>query len=220
MQRLRISFSRGEEVKYISHLDLMRLWERALRRAKMPLAYSQGFSPHPKISIAAPLPLGVTSETELADIILTKRVSPYYFINAINGQLPLGIGIIGVTQVALQLPALQSQVRLAEYRVKLETHMQPNEVKGLLDAFLAKRELPWQHHRDDGVRKYDLRAVVDDLWLIDCNGACCTIGMRLRNDSKATGRSEQVTLALGFSSPPLSIHRTSLILQEGSHEVP
>lgn len=219
MQRLRISFSRGEEVKYLSHLDLMRLWERALRRAKMPLAYSQGFSPHPKISIAAPLPLGVTSETELADVILTKRVSPYYFMKVINGQLPRGIGVIGVTQVAMQLPALQSQVRLAEYRVKLETHMQQSEVKGSLDAFLAKRELPWQHRRDDGIRKYDLRTVVDDLWLIDCSGACSTIGMRLRNDSKATGRAEQVTLALGFPNPPLSIHRTKLILLEGSHEV-
>ena len=68
MQRIRISFSRGEKVKYISHLDLMRLWERALRRASIPIAYSQGFSPHPKISIAAPLPIGVTSDGEFMDI--------------------------------------------------------------------------------------------------------------------------------------------------------
>ena len=70
MQRLRVTFSRGEELKYLSHLDVMRLWERALRRADLPLAYSQGFSPHAKISIAAPLPLGVTGERELMDIVL------------------------------------------------------------------------------------------------------------------------------------------------------
>jgi radical SAM-linked protein len=61
MQRLRITFARGKELKYISHLDLMRLWQRALRRADIPLAYSQGFSPHPRLSIAAPLAIGVTS---------------------------------------------------------------------------------------------------------------------------------------------------------------
>ncbi|MCJ7807809.1 MAG: TIGR03936 family radical SAM-associated protein, partial [Dehalococcoidia bacterium] len=105
MQRIRVTFSRGEEVKYLSHLDLMRLWERALRRADIPLAYSQGFSPHPRISIAAPLPIGVTSSSELMDILFNKRFSPYYFIKAVGEQLPNGIGLIGVEQVAMQLPS-------------------------------------------------------------------------------------------------------------------
>ena len=68
MQRLRIRFRRGPELKYISHLDIMRLWHRALQRAGISLAYSQGFNPHPKISLAAPLALGITSEAELMDI--------------------------------------------------------------------------------------------------------------------------------------------------------
>ena len=71
MQRLRIKFRRGAEVKYISHLDIMRLWQRALNRAGIALAYSEGFHPHPKISLAVPLAVGVTSEAELMDIILT-----------------------------------------------------------------------------------------------------------------------------------------------------
>ncbi|MFQ5886684.1 MAG: TIGR03936 family radical SAM-associated protein, partial [Anaerolineae bacterium] len=57
-QRIRITFSKGEEIQYISHLDMMRLWKRTLRRANLPLAYSKGFNPQPKISIAAPLPVG------------------------------------------------------------------------------------------------------------------------------------------------------------------
>ena len=64
MQRLRIRFSRGEEIKYISHLDIMRMWERVLRRAELPLAYSEGFSHHPRISLAVPLAIGVTSDAE------------------------------------------------------------------------------------------------------------------------------------------------------------
>ena len=63
MLRLRIKFSRGEQLKFLSHLDLMRLWERALRRAGINPAYSEGFSPHPRISLAAPLAVGVTKTT-------------------------------------------------------------------------------------------------------------------------------------------------------------
>ena len=55
VQRLRVTFTRGEQVKYITHLDLMRFWERALRRAEIPVAYSEGFSPHPQLALAAPL---------------------------------------------------------------------------------------------------------------------------------------------------------------------
>ena len=91
MQRLRIRFSRGEEIKYISHLDLIRLWQRALNRAGIPLAYSAGFNPHPRISMALALAMGVTSEAELMDIMLDKFVSPHSFTAAISRQLPRGI---------------------------------------------------------------------------------------------------------------------------------
>jgi radical SAM-linked protein len=212
MQRLRITFSRGDEVKYLSHLDLMRLWERALRRADVPLAYSQGFNPHPRISIAAPLPIGVTSDGELMDILLQKKYSPYLFIKTMSEQLPHGIGIVGVAQVAMPLPSLQSQVRQAEYQVELATDRRAQEVEEALHSFIAKKQLPWQHRRDHEVRHYDLRSLVDRLWLIDWYGSGCTIGMRLRTDSSGTGRAEQVTLALGFPDSPRSIHRTKLIL--------
>ena len=90
MQRLRIRFSRGEEIKYISHLDLLRLWQRALVRADIPLAYSEGFNPHPRMSLAVPLALGVTGEAELMDIFLAKWSSPHSFESAIGRQLPKG----------------------------------------------------------------------------------------------------------------------------------
>ncbi len=212
MQRLRITFSRGEEVKYISHLDIMRLWERALRRAGIPITYSQGFSPHPKISIAAPLPIGVTSDAELMDIQLRKRVSPYLFIKTVSAELPRGIGLLGVEQVALTLPSLQSQMRQAEYQVEVATEREIQEVEDALHSFLMTKEFPWQHERDTGIRRYDLRPLVYDLWLTGRRESRCTLGMRLRTDSTATGRPEQVTLALGFPHRPTSIHRTKLIL--------
>jgi radical SAM-linked protein len=212
MQRLRLTFSRGHELKYISHLDLMRLWQRALRRADIPLAYSQGFSPHARLSLAAPLAIGVTSSGELMDVFLERRVSPHFFIKTVGKQLPPSIEISEVVEIGLGLASLQSQVSSAEYRVAVETDKEETEVEDSLRSLLAKDRLPWQHARDKEIRKYDLRALIDDLWLIDWHSAECTLGMRLRCDTKGTGRPEQVTSALGFASPPTSIHRTKLIL--------
>ena len=213
MHRLRVKFKRGEELKFISHLDLIRLWQRALQRAGIPLAYSEGFSPHPRISLAAPLPLGVTSEAELMDVSTTKLVSPHFFTAAISQQLPPGIKILQAHQIALNQPSLQSQVRYAEYKVEVETEKQPKDVESAIATLLSTKHLPWQHQRDTGPRSYDLRALVDDLWLIDWHRPYCTIGMRLRCDNSGSGRPEQVALALGFTHHPHLIHRTKLILE-------
>ncbi|MCL0053287.1 TIGR03936 family radical SAM-associated protein [Dehalococcoidales bacterium] len=213
MLRLRIRFCRGEEIKFISHLDIIRLWQRALHRAGIPLAYSEGFSPHPRISLAAPLPVGVTSEAELMDIICTRWVSPHFFTSTVSQQLPPGIKIIKVQQIALNQPSLQSQVGFAEYKVELETEKDQRQIESALTSLLSEKHLPWQHQRDTGTRSYDLRPLIDDLWLTSWHGGCCTIGMRLRCDSSGSGRPEQVILALGFTHHPHSIHRTKLILR-------
>lgn len=216
MQRLRLTFSRGEELKYISHLDLMRLWQRVLRRADIPLVYSQGFSPHPRLSLAAPLAVGVTSGGELIDIFLERRVSPHFFIKKVREQLPCGIDISEVLEVGLGLPSLQSQVLFAEYKVIAKAGKEQKEVEADIRSLLASDSLPWQHDRDKEVRKYDLRGLIDDLWLLDWHNGECTLGMRLHCDSMGTGRPEQVTLALGFPNHPKSIHRTKLILARRS----
>ncbi len=213
MQRLRIRFSRGEEIKFISHLDLMRLWQRALNRAGVALAYSEGFNPRPRMSLAAPLALGVTSEAELMDIVLTKWSSPHAFTAAVGRQLPQGIVISQVYNTPLTMPSLQSQVRFAEYIVALETGKAPEEIESAIAVLLAKESLPWQHQRDTGPRRYDLRTLIDDIWLAGCSKGRCTVGMRLRSDSSGSGRPEQVAAALDFEKYPSSIHRTRLIIQ-------
>ncbi len=212
MQRLRVTFSRGEELKYLSHLDMMRLWERALRRAGVSIAYSQGFSPHPKISMAAPLPLGVTGEGELMDLFIRRRISPYAIPKTLANQLPKGISILSVSQVPPEAPSLQAQVRRAEYRVEIESDKPVDEIKAAIDSLLALTELPWQHKRDAEMRSYDLRSLVERVWFIEMRGTICVLGMCLRADSSASGRAEQVALALGFSQRPKSICRTKLFL--------
>ena len=213
MQRLRVRFRRGEELKFISHLDLMRLWQRAFNRAGMALAYSEGFTPHPRISLAAPLALGVTSQAELMDIFLAKWISPDSFTTAVSNQLPPGIEILQVSQIPPTLPSLQSQIRYAEYEVRLDTDKEQKEIESAITSLLSLEHLPWQHQRDTGPRHYDLRKLIDDLWLSDWHRDHCTIGMRLRCDNSGSGRPEQVAAALSFENHPQSIQRTKLILK-------
>jgi radical SAM-linked protein len=214
MQRLRIKFSRGPEIKFISHLDIVRLWQRAFNRAGIEIAYSTGFTPHPRISLAAPLPLGVTSETELMDIFCIKGVAPHYFVSAVNQQLPSGITADKVYPLAADLPSLQSQISHAEYRVEMDSASGPQDIKDAIARLLALEHLAWQHQRDTGPHQYDLRVLIDDLWVIDWQASPGVLGMRLRCDSNGSGRPEQVAAALGFSRRPQSIHRTELILNK------
>ncbi len=120
VQRLRVTFGRGEELKYITHLDLMRFWERALRRAQLPVAYSEGFSPHAQLSLAAPLPVGTTSEAELMDVFMDERIAPKTFLLDATKQLPPAMAIVAVEEAGLALPALQADVRFAEYLVEVQ----------------------------------------------------------------------------------------------------
>jgi radical SAM-linked protein len=215
MQRLRIKFSRGPEIKFISHLDIVRLWQRAFNRAGIEIAYSSGFTPHPKISLAAPLPLGVTSEAELMDIFCIRGVAPHFFASAINQQLPIGMTVDKVFPISFDLPSLQSQVSRAEYKVTADMENGPEDVNAALKVLLSLENLPWQHQRDTGMMQYDLRKLIDDLWTIDLKPPEFTLGMRLHCGSQGSGRPEQVTAALGFKQRPRSIHRTQLIFETG-----
>jgi radical SAM-linked protein len=191
----------------------MRLWQRTLHRAGVPLAYSEGFSPHPRISLAAPLQVGVTSQAELMDIFCTRWVSPHFFTNAVNQQLPAGIKILQVYAVAPTIPSLQSQVSYSEYEVQIETEKNKPDIESALASLLSAKQLPWHHERDTGTRSYDLRALIDELQLTQWHKNSCTISMRLRCDNSGSGRPEQVAAALGFKGYPKSIHRTKLILK-------
>ena len=212
VQRLRLRFSRGEQLKYISHLDLMRLWERTLRRAGIPMAYSEGFSPHPRISLAVPLPIGVTSEAELMDVVVRKGLSPYFFIQQTRPELPGGLEVLEVQQVSLTAPSLQSLTRFVEYRVSVHSDGTEDEARGAIAATLRAEKLPWHHMRDTGPRHYDLRPLIEDLRLEGWHEGVATLGMRLRCDANGTGRPEQVTAALGLTAHPGLVHRTRIIL--------
>lgn len=209
-QRLRVTFAKGPPLRFITHLDLMRFWERALRRAGVDLAYSEGFSPHPQISLAAPLPVGVTGTAELMDVFLASRLSPREFRGSLSPQLPDGLSLRRVVEVPIALPSIQSQMRAAEYWVDLPAGMDLVALTDRIARILSQESLPWQHTREKELRSYDLRPLIQALALGQGTSGPA-LQMRLQADNSATGRPDQVLVALELSAG-LAIERTRLVL--------
>ncbi len=216
-QRLRVTFTRGDSLRYISHLDLMRFWERALRRAAVAVSYSEGFTAHPQIQLGAPLPVGTTGLAELMDVFLEQPVAAEVFAERIRRQLPPGVTVAAVREVPLGLPSMQSQLRSAEYEATLATDVTPAAARTAVGAFLARESVPWEQQRDKEVRRYDLRPLVESLRVVDGAGGGVRLVMRLDARPGATGRPDQVVAALGFGTP-VAVCRTRLILDGDAPE--
>ena len=116
MIRIRFTYTRGAELKYLSHLDLARLFHRALRRTALPLAYTEGFNPHPRLNLAVPLPVGVTASREYGEIFFTEPLSPALFLESMRGRLPAGLELTGAAPAEPDQPSLAAVINAALYR--------------------------------------------------------------------------------------------------------
>ena len=216
VQRLRVSYGRSGALQYLAHLDMIRLWHRLFRRAGVPIAYSEGRNPRPRISIAAALPVGVTSEGEFLDIFLKRRLSGFYFLKQIEPQILPDLHVYGTEEIPIDSPSLQSLVRESEYLVTVPSGENggPGSLEQLeqaIDNLLEAETLPWEHRREKEVRRYDLRKQVHDLWVEEAGNGAATIGMLLQTDPEASGRPEQVAAALGLGAPT-AVHRSRIVL--------
>jgi radical SAM-linked protein len=205
--RLRITFSKGGPLTYTSHLDLMRVWERVLRRTGVPMTYSQGFNPRPKLQLAAALPLGHTGKAELLDVWLERPTPIKEITRAIMAALPNGLAISQVRQVMVNEPALQTQIRSAEYYVTIEEWDHPiEELEARIKGVLAASALP-QERRG---RQYDLRPLIEQLWLERIDGNRVMLRMQLAAREGATARPEAVTKVLEMDNYFVRYHRQQL----------
>lgn len=213
-QRIRARFRKGERVRHISHLDVLRYWERAIRRAGLPLCYSQGFTPHPKIAFAAPLPLGFIGEGEIMEVLLEERVPLDRFADDLTGQTTPDLELRDATEVALGLPALPTLLRWADYRLALEG-VTPEHATESVNAFLATETFPWRQEREGKkAREYDLRAGVASLSVGAAGEGA--LDARLSCGQELTVRPEQLVAALFPTATVERYVRTRLVLEEPS----
>ena len=202
--RIRITFQKLGALRYTGHLDLHKLWERAARRAELPLAYSQGFHPQPKMNIAAALPLGFSSRCEVLDMRLEHDIQLDGLREKLQGTLPTGIQVTDVESVDERAPTLQTQVISAEYEVSLAEAGFGSEVTRKIESVLESASII----RTRRGKEYDLRPLIEALDLLDGK-----ILMKLAAREGATGRPEEVLDMLGIAFEDTRIERTRLIFQ-------
>lgn len=213
--RLRLVFAKKAPVKYISHLDLVLAWERALRRAQIPLAYSQGFNPRPKIQVASGLPLGSTSVAEVMDMVIIRPVDLSEAFEKINQALPAGLELLSIDEIPLKAPTLQNLLRQAEYRVQVETVLPADEVAQRIEKLLAADELYQTRQRKKKNEEFNLRPWLYDLRLEGYPPGQVTLFMRLAAGQQGNLRPEAVLEALGLTGSWAEIERTRLIFETG-----
>jgi radical SAM-linked protein len=147
-------------MRFASHLDVARAFERGVRRAELPVAYSAGFTPHPKISYAGGAPTGVASEAEYLSLALTSRHEADVVRGRLNAALPDGIDVITVTEDAGGLPA--SRLTASEWQVILPG-VTPEVAAPAVEKFLALDHAPVERLTSKGVRRMDARSAVVEL---------------------------------------------------------
>lgn len=207
--RIRLIFSKLEPMRYTGHLDLFRTWERTLRRGRLPLAYSQGFNPRPRINLASALPLGFTSQGEVMDIWLEEDRPLDEIEAALEEALPPGLVVSKIEEIAPGEPSLQSQLTSAEYNITFLEAVPVLDVR--LEEILAARSLP----RERRGKPYDLRPLIEAVQHpADDNDGRCRLVVQLAAREGATGRPEELILTLGVNPMSTRITRTRLLFQE------
>jgi radical SAM-linked protein len=216
VQRLRVRYAKRGRLRFTSHRDVARAVERAVRRAGIPVAFSAGFSPHPKISYAGAAATGVASEAEYFEIGLVRPEPPPEVCSRLDAALPPGLDILGVDEVVVpetgKPPALTDLLVASHWRVRLDG-VDPAEVEGALEAFLAAGEIEVERLTKKGRRRFDVRAAVvacglDRRAMQEADVGCAILRIIVRHTTPAVRPDDVLTglrqvAGLSPPSPPL-----------------
>ena len=212
--RLRVKFAKQGALRYIGHLDLHHIWQRSIRRAGLPLVYSQGFHPQPKIQLASALALGFSSQAEILDIWIDKDAA--WDQNVLQAAVPEGITILDMQEVELHSPALQTQVESAEYEVilldEISDSLLDKKLATIMDAesILRPKRVKKKNRRFTTVPPtYDMRPLILELKRI----APQQIFMRVTTQEGATGRPDEILNEMGIPVEAARVERTALNLK-------
>jgi radical SAM-linked protein len=159
VQRVRVRYAKRGRLRFTSHRDFARSFERALRRASVPIAFSAGFSPHPKVSYVGAAPTGVASEAEYLELALSTAVDVERLRAALDASLPTGLDILECVEVRPGTGSLPERVDASSWRVELPGIV-PTDAAAAVAAFLAEDRIEVERLTKDGRRHLDARAPV------------------------------------------------------------
>lgn len=206
--RLRLTYSKTDSMRFTGHLDVQRTLYRTLMRARLPITFSEGFTRRPKLVMSGALPLGCTSDCEMADLWLDQPLPLDEITTAIEKAAPPGLRLISLEELENSYPKIQNQIVSSDYRVTL---LEPiSELDEKIAALLAAESLP----RARKGKKYDLRSLVIHLErLPEDEDGFQRLQMKLHARDAATGRPDEVVAQLGGDPLAARYHRSGIDLQ-------
>jgi radical SAM-linked protein len=206
--RVRLTFSKNGAMRYVGHLDLFRSWERTFRRSGLPIAYSQGFHPQPRMNLACALPLGFTSQCELLDAWLEQELPPQHIQESLSQAVPPGLLVKEIERIDLSAPSLQSQVVSAVYAITLLDSVP--DIAARLSRVTSAEQLPRLRRN----KPYDLRPLMENLSLdLNKESGKQILQVQLAAREAATGRPEELLDELGIEFSSTHVHREKLVLR-------
>jgi radical SAM-linked protein len=168
VQRIRLRYTKRGRLRFTSHRDFQRAFERALRRAEVPMAYSAGFTPHPKVSYANAAPTGVGSEAEYLEIGLAQFRDPESLRALLDESLPAGLDVIEAVEA--RTSGLADRLEASVWQLRLDG-VEPAEARQAVAAFLAADTVEVQRSTKNGIRTFDCRAAVTRFEVVEGDGA-------------------------------------------------
>jgi radical SAM-linked protein len=208
--RYRITFGKNGALRFTSHLDLARIWERALRRAGTPLVYSQGFNPRPRLQLAAALPLGYASTCELLDAWLETELSDSDAFQArLSETVPDGLHIHKIEEVSLHSPSLQSVTRSAQYQVRIAEDLGAETLSARVAEMLGREEI-WHERRG---KKLDIRPLIYAVEVVPDEGNTLLMSLALSQEH-GTLRPDDVLDELGADPNKAYVTRLAIGFEE------
>jgi radical SAM-linked protein len=208
VQRLRIRYAKRGRLRFTSHRDFARAFERAIRRSGIPIGFSAGFSPHPKVSYAGAAPTGVASEAEYLEIGLAEAREPAAVLTALDAALPPGIDILEVIDAA-DSPAktLAERIGASQWEIRLPD-VSLADAQTAITALLAADSAPVERPTKDGSRTVDVRSgiVSATVSTTDMNAGCATLEVVVRHLTPAVRPDDILTAlrSLGALSTPVT----------------
>jgi radical SAM-linked protein len=206
--RYRITFAKTEHMRFTGHLDLQRTWERMIRRAELPIVFSRGYHPRPRIEMASALPLGFTAEAEIVDLYLEAPLPADELRERLTSVAPPGVRIGAAEEVPAGAPAVQTRLVAAEYRVMLEPDCSREAMSDRVTALLRAERVP----RERKGKSYDLRSLIRSIEVTEDSPGSVVLVMELELAEGRTGRPDEVLAALGVDPMSARICRTRIIL--------
>lgn len=227
---VRCILHKGPEARFIGHLDLARAVERAIRRAGLPLAHTEGFNPRPRIAFASALALGATSEGEVVEITMREPVPAQEILARLAPQMPPGLAMAAAREVPPGSPSPFPALAWADYRLAVSagpasTGAPGPEWAGLVDAFLEQRECLVEREGKDGrPALVNVRPLVRRLEVTAGRGAEAELYALVRAGGEANLRPEELARALGnVAGRPVvlgAVHRLALYGEKAGRLVP